>query len=86
MLGNPLTACVHARQSFSREELTQIAKLLEKHPNITVVADEVYDCIQFSKDGHTRFASLPGMCDTMFPRTFSGLCLTCGIVWCGSQV
>lgn len=84
MLGNPPTACVHARQSFSREELTQIAKLLEKHPNITVVADEVYDCIQFSKDGHTRFASLPGMCDTMFPRTPSGLCLTCGVAWCGS--
>ena len=45
---------------FSRTELEDIAKVLSDHPNICVIADEIYEYINFS-DEHVSMAALPGM-------------------------
>jgi aspartate aminotransferase len=34
---------------YSREELTALAKVLEKYPEIIVVADEIYEHINFQE-------------------------------------
>lgn len=47
---------------FSREELQAIAGVLEKHPNIIAIADEIYEHINFTGE-HVSLASLPGMPD-----------------------
>src|SRR5690606_25282429 len=51
---------------YSREEFTAIAKVLEKYPNIYVVADEIYEHINFSGT-FCSIASVPGM----FERTIT---------------
>ncbi|MGK7389654.1 MAG: pyridoxal phosphate-dependent aminotransferase [Candidatus Cyclobacteriaceae bacterium M2_1C_046] len=45
---------------FTEEELRAIAKVLEKHPQIIVIADEIYEHINYS-DKHFSIASIPGM-------------------------
>ena len=35
---------------FSKEELEDIARVLEDHPNIYIIADEIYEHINFSKE------------------------------------
>ena len=45
---------------FSRTELEDIAEVLSAHPNICVIADEIYEYINFS-DEHVSMAALPGM-------------------------
>jgi len=47
---------------YNREELTALAKVLEKHPNIYVVSDEIYEHINFSGT-FCSIASIPGMFD-----------------------
>ena len=47
---------------FSREEMEAMAGVLSQHPNIYVVADEIYEYINF-RDEHVSIASLPGMYD-----------------------
>lgn len=49
---------------FSKEELHAIADVVKKHENILVIADEIYELINFAGQ-HTSIASLPGM----FERT-----------------
>lgn len=49
---------------FSKEELHAIADVVKKHENILVIADEIYELINFTGQ-HTSIASLPGM----FERT-----------------
>jgi len=59
MLCNPSnpTGGVH-----STELLTKIAKVLEKYPNVVILADEIYERLVYTEDGKcTSFASLPGM-------------------------
>lgn len=51
---------------YNREELTELAKVLEKHPNIFVVSDEIYEHINFSGT-FCSIASIPGM----FERTIT---------------
>lgn len=47
---------------FSKEELTAIANVVLKHDNLLVIADEIYEHINFT--GHAfSIASLPGMFD-----------------------
>lgn len=65
MLCNPSnpTGGVH-----STELLTQIAQVLEKYPNVVILADEIYERLVYTDDGQcTSFASLPGM----FERTIT---------------
>jgi aspartate aminotransferase len=47
---------------FSKKELEDISKVVLKHPNLLVIADEIYEHINFDGD-HTSMASLPGMFD-----------------------
>jgi len=48
---------------FSREELVEIAKLLEEFPDCLVLLDEVYDNLVFDDLEFTHMATLPGMWD-----------------------
>src|SRR5882672_1818279 len=47
---------------FSRRELEDISKVVLKHPNLLVIADEIYEHINF-EGSQTSMASLPGMFD-----------------------
>lgn len=51
---------------FSKQELEAIAKVVQKHPGILVIADEIYEHINFTGD-QTSIASFPGM----FERTIT---------------
>ncbi len=51
---------------FSKKELQAIAAVVLKHPNLLVIADEIYEHINFTGD-QTSIASLPGM----FERTIT---------------
>jgi aspartate aminotransferase len=52
--------CNPSGSVYSREELTALAKVLEKHPNIYVVSDEIYEHINFSGT-FCSIGSIPGM-------------------------
>lgn len=52
--------CNPSGSVYSREEFTAIAKVLEKYPNIYVVADEIYEHINFSGT-FCSIASIAGM-------------------------
>jgi len=47
---------------FSRQELQDIANVVLKHPNIVVIADEIYEHINFTGE-QVSIASFPGMFD-----------------------
>lgn len=49
---------------FSQQELEAIADVVKKHPNLVVIADEIYELINFTGKNFS-IASLPGM----FERT-----------------
>ena len=51
---------------FNKEELEAISKVVLKHENILVIADEIYEHINYA-GGNTSIASLPGM----FERTIT---------------
>lgn len=52
--------CNPSGSVYSREELTALVKVLEKHPRIFVVSDEIYEHINFSGT-FCSIASIPGM-------------------------
>ncbi len=54
--------CNPSGSVYSREEMTALANVLEKHPDIYVVADEIYEHINFSGN-FCSIASIPGMFD-----------------------
>lgn len=58
--------CNPSGSVYSRDELTALAKVLENHPNIFVVSDEIYEHINFSGT-FCSIASIPGM----FERTIT---------------
>lgn len=47
-------------QALTLAEMEGIANIVRKYPNVIVVADEVYDHIEFV-GGHKRFAAIDGM-------------------------
>ncbi len=47
---------------FTRQEMEAMAEVLRQHPNIYVVADEIYEYINF-QDEHVSIAAMPGMYD-----------------------
>lgn len=47
---------------FTKKELEAIAAVVLKHPNLLIIADEIYEHINFTGD-QTSIASLPGMFD-----------------------
>jgi aspartate aminotransferase len=47
---------------FTRDEMAQMATVLDKHPGIYVIADEIYEYINYTGD-HTSLAAFPEMYD-----------------------
>ncbi|AWA31341.1 aspartate aminotransferase [Flavobacterium magnum] len=58
--------CNPSGSVYNREELTALSKVLENHPQIYVVSDEIYEHINFSGT-FCSIASIPGM----FERTIT---------------
>lgn len=58
--------CNPSGSVYSRDEFTAIAQVLQKYPNIYVIADEIYEHINFSGT-FCSMASIPGM----FERTIT---------------
>jgi len=56
--------CNPSGSVYSKEELRSLADVLQKHPNIIVVSDEIYEHINFI-GGHTSMAQF----EDMFDRT-----------------
>jgi aspartate aminotransferase len=54
--------CNPSGSVYNREEFTALAKVLKKYPNIYIVADEIYEHINFSGT-FCSIASIPGMFD-----------------------
>ncbi|MCL9769001.1 pyridoxal phosphate-dependent aminotransferase [Flavobacterium sp. HXWNR69] len=54
--------CNPSGSVYNREELTALAKVLEKHPHVYVVSDEIYEHINFSGT-FCSIASIQGMFD-----------------------
>lgn len=48
---------------YSEKELREIAAVLEKHEGIYVLADEIYEYINFTKEGHFSIGSIPALKD-----------------------
>ena len=48
---------------YSKAELEAIGAVLEKHPGIYVVADEIYEFINFTTEGHFSLGSIPALKD-----------------------
>jgi aspartate aminotransferase len=48
---------------YSEAELRAIAKVIEKHPNVYVLADEIYEYINFREEGHFSIGSIPEIKD-----------------------
>lgn len=62
---------------FSREELQQVAKVLERHPNVIVLADEVYEFMTYDGLKHERLAKLPGFFDRTISLFSAGKTFSC---------
>ncbi len=54
--------CNPSGSVYTKEELQSLAQVLEKHPDILVISDEIYEHINFG-EGHVSMASIPGMKD-----------------------
>jgi aspartate aminotransferase len=52
--------CNPSGSVYNREELTALAKVLEKHPHVYIVSDEIYEHINFSGT-FCSIGSIPGM-------------------------
>lgn len=48
---------------YTEEELRAIAAIVEKNPNIFVLADEIYEYINFTEGGHFSIGSIPAIKD-----------------------
>ena len=46
---------------YSHEELAALAKMLERHPDVFVLSDEIYEYINFTGKPHSSLAQFPGM-------------------------
>ncbi|CAM3460091.1 pyridoxal phosphate-dependent aminotransferase [Flavobacterium longum] len=58
--------CNPSGSVYNREELTALGKVLDKHPNIYIVSDEIYEHINFSGN-FCSIGSIPGL----FERTIT---------------
>jgi aspartate aminotransferase len=54
--------CNPSGSVYNREEMTALGKVLNKHPNIYIVADEIYEHINFSGT-FCSIGSIPGLFD-----------------------
>lgn len=56
------TPCNPSGTVYSQKELEEIAKMLEKYPNIYIICDEIYEHINFGEP-HFSMATIPSMKD-----------------------
>uniref|UniRef100_UPI00404900CC pyridoxal phosphate-dependent aminotransferase n=1 Tax=Flavobacterium sp. TaxID=239 RepID=UPI00404900CC len=73
--------CNPSGSVFSKEELQNLAKVLEKYPNIYVVSDEIYEHINFSGI-NASIAAIP----SMFERTITVNGLAKGFAMTGWRI
>lgn len=59
---------------FSMEEMEKIAAIIQRHPQVTVISDEVYEHIVFDPESspHISIATLPGMYERTLTLSSSG--------------
>lgn len=59
---------------FSQKELEGIAAVVQRHPQLNVISDEVYEHIVFDPETtpHVSMASIPGMFDRTLTLSSSG--------------
>ncbi|ETK92106.1 hypothetical protein F441_04567 [Phytophthora nicotianae CJ01A1] len=62
---------------FSKQELEQLARVLERHPNVIVLADEVYEFMTYDGLEHKRIAALPGFFDRTISLFSAGKTFSC---------
>lgn len=62
---------------FTQEELLSIAALLQRHPHVIAVMDEVYEKLVYDGLQHVRFASLPGMWERTLTVSSCGKTFSC---------
>ena len=62
---------------FSRAELLEISQILQRHPHVTAVCDEVYEKLVYDNREHVRLASLPGMWDRTLTISSCGKTFSC---------
>ncbi len=53
--------CNPSGSLYSKEELEALAVVLEKHPNIYIVSDEIYEHINYTGKPHASMAEIPSM-------------------------
>jgi exosome complex component RRP43 len=46
---------------YTRDQLSALARVLDRHPQVLVLSDEIYEHLVFAGATHTSFASLPQM-------------------------
>ena len=62
---------------FTQEELLKISQILQRHPHVTAVCDEVYEKLVYDNRQHVRLASLPGMWDRTVTISSCGKTFSC---------
>lgn len=64
---------------FSRKELEGIAAIVQRHPQLNVISDEVYSHIVFDPETtpHISMASIPGMFERTLTLSSSGKTFSC---------
>lgn len=55
--------CNPSGSFYHQSELEALAEVLNDHPNIIVVSDEIYEHINFSNESHASIASIPSLYD-----------------------
>ncbi|CAI5701271.1 hypothetical protein KXD40_007056 [Peronospora effusa] len=62
---------------LSRHELHQLGQVLERHPHVIVLADEVYEFMTYDGLSHERIATLPGFFDRTISLFSAGKTFSC---------
>ena len=59
---------------FNQSEMEKIAEIIQRHPHVTIISDEVYEHIVFDPESspHISIASLPGMFERTLTLSSSG--------------
>lgn len=52
--------------AYSKEDLLQLAQVLLKYPAITIISDDIYECILWN---HTPFSNILSVCPELYDRT-----------------
>lgn len=57
-----LTPCFNcAGAVYPLQRLQELASIIEQHPRLLVLSDEIYECITYEPAQHHSFAALPNM-------------------------